>query len=236
MTITTHTTGNVSGLMATPALDLTPTGHLPHLVEQARPHPDDHSPLLDLDKVIAALPEALPTAMKTALPGEYTPELAAEIIDDITKQLTALRQTRTSHLDGILTKAQRTPVYDTGLGAWRTTPVETKLRDLDDQHTPAENTATPFLAAEMIVTDYRPQAYGRQTEVWLSYGITTGTLTPVQAREALEAMRGFCNQLAAVVELAEESAAADFDGDPEIARLDREAEDRRFKAITEARA
>ncbi|MEV2228410.1 hypothetical protein AB0H69_07495 [Streptomyces phaeochromogenes] len=38
-------TRNPYGLMATPALDLTPTGHLPHLVDQARPHPDTEQPL-----------------------------------------------------------------------------------------------------------------------------------------------------------------------------------------------
>ncbi|WP_371551712.1 hypothetical protein OG266_39505 [Streptomyces sp. NBC_00554] len=136
-----------------------------------------------------------------------------------------------------LTAAQRTPVLDYGLGGWRTAPVETEQRDIDDQRTAAENSKTPFLAAEMVVTDYRPQAYGRQTEIWLSYGITTGSITPAKAREVLEAMRDdFLPKLEALVALAEETAAGDFEGDPEIARLDRAAEDARIKTINEARA
>lgn len=131
-----------------------------------------------------------------------------------------------------LTTEQTTPVLDEGLGAWVTAPVETALRDIDDQHTARENAEVPFLAAQMVVSDYRPQAYGRRTEVWLSYGTTIGSLTPAKARQALEAMRGFVDQLEAVVDLAEETAAGDFEGDPEIARLDHEAEDRRIEART----
>ncbi|WP_406488989.1 hypothetical protein [Streptomyces phaeochromogenes] len=137
---------------------------------------------------------------------------------------------------GPLTTEQRTLVHDEGLGAWRTEPVETELRDIDDQRTRAENAETSFLGAEVVMTDYRSQAYGRQTEIWLRYGITIGTLTPARAREALDAIKGFVPYLEAVVELAEEIGANDFEGDPEIAAADREAETRRHRAITEARA
>jgi hypothetical protein len=140
------------------------------------------------------------------------------------------------HTEQVLTPEQATPVMDDGLGAWTTAPVETELRDIDGQYSARENEELPFLAARMVVSDYKPQAYGRRTEVWLDYGRTTGALTPAEAREALAAMRGFCDRLEAVVVLAEESAAGDFEGDPEIARLDLEAEDRRIRAITEGRA
>ncbi|AVH57770.1 hypothetical protein C4B68_20590 [Streptomyces dengpaensis] len=141
----------------------------------------------------------------------------------------------TEHTESPLTPEQTTLVLDEGLGAWVTAPVETALRDIDDQRTARENAEVPFLAAQMVVSDYRPQAYGRHTEVWLSAGTTIGSLTPAKARQALEAMRGFVDQLEAVVTLAEETAAGDFEGDPEVYRLDREAEERRTKAISEAR-
>lgn len=140
------------------------------------------------------------------------------------------------HTDQVLTPEQSTPVLDDGLGAWTTAPVETELRDIDGQYSARENEALPFLAARMVVSDYKPQAYGRRTEVWLDYGRTTGSLTPAEAREALAAMRGFCDRLEAVIALAEESAVGDFEGDPEIARLDHEAETRRIRAITEGRS
>ncbi|MGW3936475.1 hypothetical protein [Streptomyces phaeochromogenes] len=137
---------------------------------------------------------------------------------------------------GPLTAAQRTLVLDDGLGAWRTAPVETEHRDIDDQRLPRENAETPFLTAEVVMTDYRSQAYGRQTEVWLGYGLTIGSLTPAKAREALDAIKDFVPYLEAVVELAEEIGARDFEGDPEIAAADREYEERRSRAISEARA
>ncbi|MFE5139279.1 hypothetical protein ACFRDV_16650 [Streptomyces fagopyri] len=139
------------------------------------------------------------------------------------------------HPEQQLTPAQTTPVLDEGLGAWLTAPVETALRDIDDNGSRADNERTPFLAAQVMVSDYRPQAYGRHTELWLHYGRSTGTLTPAKAREVLDAMREFLPQLEAVVALAEESAAGDFDGDEEIRRLDREAEERRIRARDDAR-
>jgi hypothetical protein len=46
-------------------------------------------------------------------------------------------------------------------------------------------------------------------------------------------MRSFVTRLEAVVGMAEESAAGDFEGDPEIARLDYEAETRRIRELAE---
>ncbi|MGW1808257.1 hypothetical protein [Streptomyces sp. NPDC002078] len=134
---------------------------------------------------------------------------------------------------GSLTVAQSTLVPDDGLGALVTAPVETELRDIDAGRSDRENAELPFLGAQVVVSEYRSQAYGRHTRVWLNYGRTVGELSPTEAREALEAMRAFLPQLEAVVAFAEQEAASDFEGDPEIAAADREAEDRRIRAITE---
>ncbi|MEU0035134.1 hypothetical protein [Streptomyces sp. NPDC006333] len=139
------------------------------------------------------------------------------------------------HPEHLLTPAETTPVLDYGLGAWLTAPVETELRDIDDNGSRADVEQNPLLAAQIMVSDYRPQAYGRHTEIWLHYGRSTGSMTPAKAREVLEALRGFLPRLEAVVALAEETSAGDFEGDPEIARLDREAEERRITVRDTAR-
>ena len=80
------TTTNTFGLPATPAVDLTPTGHLPYLVAQAdiaREHADALS-TLDFDKVTAAVHQA----MQKTLPAEYTPALANTIAADMVARLT----------------------------------------------------------------------------------------------------------------------------------------------------
>lgn len=168
--------------------------------------------------------DAIEAAFRASENTEMTRKALREFIDRTAGQTTPL------------TPAQSTFTVDTGLGAHLTTPVETQLRDIDDNYRDAENQQIPFLAAKVVVFDDKPQAYGHHTQVWIDYGRTTGSVTPDKARQVLDAMRGFCDQLEAVVVLAEESAAGDFDGDPEIARLDMEAEDRRIKAINEARA
>lgn len=124
-----------------------------------------------------------------------------------------------------------------GASEWHANgPVETALRNIDAAHSPSENAQHPFLAARTVVINDKPQAYGRETRVWLDYGSSTGELSPAEAREALEAMRDFVTQFAAVVEHAERTAADDFTGDPEIARLDREAQDQRIAAVLAAEA
>ncbi|WP_055525695.1 DUF6907 domain-containing protein [Streptomyces graminilatus] len=118
---------------------------------------------------------------------------------------------------------------------WHTSiPVETEIRaaNLDSNSYTAKDNDLPWLAARIVVSNYLPQAYGRKTQVWLDYGKQIAELSPAQARKALTEMQGFVAQLQAVVEQAEGIAADDFEGDPEIARLDREASDRRFKART----
>ncbi|MFF5029216.1 DUF6907 domain-containing protein [Streptomyces collinus] len=151
--------------------------------------------------------------------------------------------------DGPLTAAQRGPAWIARYGCnnecqldhtgadgepgWHSTaPIETAHRSVDDNHSASANERLPLLSAQIVVDNYRSQAYGRHTLLWLHMGTTTGTLTPSQAREALTAMRGFVAEFEAVVDQAEAIAAADFDGDPEIARLDREADDRRIAART----
>lgn len=82
-------------------------------------------------------------------------------------------------------------------------------------------TELPWLSAQVVVSDGKPQAYGRRTQVWLGYGVHLGELNPAEARRTLKEMRGFVNRLEHVVKQAEEIARDDFEGDPEIARLDR---------------
>lgn len=171
---------------------------------------------------------AVHEAMQKTFPGKYTPELADAIAADTIASL--------NHpADTPLTPAQRTPVMDYGMGASITGPVETTLRDIDCDYSDDENKQLPFLGAQVVISDCRSQAYGRKTHVWLHYGRAVGELSPAEAREVLAAIKGFVPQLEAVVALGEESAVRDFEGDPEIARLDTEYEDRRIKRINEAR-
>ncbi|KMS74526.1 hypothetical protein ACH49_22415 [Streptomyces leeuwenhoekii] len=154
--------------------------------------------------------------------------------------------------DAPLTAAQRGPEWQALYGCnpecqldhagadgepgWHATaPIETEHRSIDDNFTAAENAQVPLLGAQIAVDNEKSQAYGRRTRVWLHLGNTTGTLTPNQARQALTAIRGFVAEFEAVVALAEKIGAADFEGDPEIARLDREAEDRRIAAVSQGR-
>ncbi|GKQ37377.1 hypothetical protein [Streptomyces sp. A012304] len=201
-----------------------------------------------LERVIAALPSAVAEAMQSALPERYTPELAAQFVEAMTAEL---RQAQKP--EGYpLTAAQRGAEW---MLRWGCTPdcindhntpnapewhaavrVETAMRDIDSSYSREENAQLPWLAAQVVVTNDKPQAYGRETRVWIDYGTATGELSPAEARQALDAMRGFVAELESVVVHAEESAADDFEGDPEIARLDREADDRRIRAITEARS
>ncbi|MFB6556182.1 DUF6907 domain-containing protein [Streptomyces sp. NPDC056405] len=112
-------------------------------------------------------------------------------------------------------------------------PVRTKLRGaaIDSSGYSGYGDGLPWLSAQVVISNDKPQAYGRHTQVWLGYGVHVGELSPAEARGALEEMRGFVNRLEHVVQQAEEITREDFVGDPEIARLDREAEDRRIQAI-----
>ncbi|MFJ1536572.1 DUF6907 domain-containing protein [Streptomyces mirabilis] len=115
----------------------------------------------------------------------------------------------------------------------RAFPVQTKLRDaaIDSSGYSGYGNGLPWLSAQVVVSNDKPQAYGRRTQVWLGYGVHLGELNPAEARRTLEEMRGFVNRLEHVAKQAEEIARDDFEGDPEIARLDREAEDRRTQVI-----
>ncbi|WP_420035076.1 hypothetical protein ACN2WE_24020 [Streptomyces sp. cg28] len=136
-----------------------------------------------------------------------------------------------------LTAAETTLVPDDGLGAHRTTPIETAAREISDVTPSAE---IPWLSAEIVVTDYRSQAYGRRTQLWLHNNRDVAELTVDQARAHLAAARAFLDRFEVLVDHAETIAAGDFTGDPEIAAADQAAEDRRIRAVTarlgEARA
>ncbi|MEU1293024.1 hypothetical protein ABZ439_11420 [Streptomyces sp. NPDC005840] len=178
-----------------------------------------------------------PSLHLTSADGEGT-ALNADAVAQAAAQAEALaaelrRRHRQMTGTSVLTDAQRTLTLDEGLGSHRTTPIESTLRDIScDTDYPDD----PWLSAEMVITDYRPQAHGRRTKIWLRTGAETAELTPQEARQAVAAAREFAPRLEALIALAEESSAGDFEGDPEIAAADREAEDRRIKAITEGRA
>ncbi|MEW2421289.1 hypothetical protein AB0911_12175 [Streptomyces nigra] len=128
--------------------------------------------------------------------------------------------------------------HSTPLAAdWHTSQgVESTERDIDSGRTAPERAQLPFLAAQTVVHNDKPQAYGRTTNVWLHYGPSTGELPPAEARKILDSMRRFVADFETVVAHAEQSALDDFKGDPEIAAADREAEDRRISAVTAGRA
>ncbi|MFH9012662.1 hypothetical protein ACH4C6_14890 [Streptomyces sp. NPDC017943] len=126
---------------------------------------------------------------------------------------------------GLLTVPQQTLTYDDGLGAWRTAPIESAMRDIDDQHTTEENAGVPLFSAEVVVSDWKTlppvevdgrfvsggSVDGRFTQLWLSYGDTTGTVTPAKAREIVAEMRSFAARLEALCDVADGIAADDYE-------------------------
>jgi hypothetical protein len=253
MTNTATATANTYGLMATPALDLAPTGHLPYIVEQARPHPEidgarEHTEVVDRDELTAALPEAVHAAMRSALPEKYTPELADAIAAGVVAKLRQQQEPRP------LTAAQRGPQWMARWGCpgfcveehgkpgalecHSTAPIETSIlaADMDCSGYSENGESLPWMTAQVVVNNEKAQAYGRQTRVWMGYGVHLAEISPAEARRALDAMRAFTVRLAAAVDFAEQVAEDDFRGDPEIARLDMDAADRRARGITEGRA
>lgn len=187
-------------------------------------------------------------AMPTALPDRYSPELAAQFAETMAN---SLRQQQEQHP---LTAAQRGAEWmarwgcpgfcveehgkSGALECHSTAPVETTLRaaevDCNGYSTGSDN--LPWMTAQVVVNNDKAQAYGRVTKLWLGYGVHLAEISPAEARRALDAMRAFTVRLAAVVDLAEQTAADDFSGDLEIARRDTEATNRRVRAITEGRA
>lgn len=203
--------------------------------------PDQHSNTrVDLTRVIDALPDAVATALQAVLPDQYTPELAAQIAEDATRRMRRAQGRPTAAQRGAEWMARWScPPWCIsehgdrfGMDWHSTAPVETTLRDIDASTPESENARIPFLAARIVLSNDKAQAYGRETRVWLDYGTTTGELTAAKAREVLTAMRGFVTELEAVVDQAEEIAKDDFEGDPEVARLDREAGDRHIARRT----
>ncbi len=193
---------------------------------------------LDFNKVIAALPDVIDSAMRKTLPAQYTAELAAQIAQAMTAELTqaATRPLTAAErgTDWMLrwgcppwcTEAHGTP---NAMDSHSTRPVETTTRAADPACSGySEGTDNlPWLTAQTVVASDKAQAYGRQTRVWLGYGVHLADVTPAKAREALAALRDFTDGLEKVVEFAEQVAADDFAGDEEVARLDMEAQERR---------
>ncbi|MFJ3229795.1 hypothetical protein [Streptomyces sp. NPDC086787] len=235
-----------------PALDATPTGRaLPYIPEPPREHPENTPARIALADgvtpadLIAALPDVCDQAMKAAMPERYTPELAAQFA---AAMATFLRQEQETSKP--LSAAERGTEWMNRWGCpgfcveehgkpgamecHSTAPVESSIlaADLDCSGYSENGEGLPWMTAQVIVHNDKPAAYGRSTQVWIGYGVHLAEVSPAKAREALDAMRGFVSQLETVVMQAEQSATADFPGDPEVARLDREAEQRRVHGIT----
>ena len=185
----------------------------------------------------SARPERLPFLVGAAL---HTHERAAQLTLEQADGIACIRCGRTDTTmqpagtrDGVqlfactpacLTDAQRTLTYDADLGSHRTAPIESPMRDIDDQYTAAENAAVPLFTAEVVVTDWKAlepaevdgrfrsggTVDGRFTEMWVSHGHTTGTVTPAKGREIAQAMRDFAARLDALCDRADEIAADDF--------------------------
>jgi hypothetical protein len=178
-------------------LDLTPTGHLPAIVAQAALTPAQADGLACIhcgreDGPMAPAGTVNGTQVFRCSPACPTEDTARE------------------HPAGLLTVAQQTLVYDEGMPAHRTTPIESTLRDLDATQQWGDPSALPWLSAEVVILAEEP-GYGRKTEVWTSYGVHTAELTPAQGREALAAMREFADRYEALLDFADQAAAADHE-------------------------
>ncbi|MFI0134754.1 hypothetical protein [Streptomyces luteogriseus] len=144
------------------------------------------------------------------------PEVAAFLAED---------RARDAERASLLTEAQRALTYDEGLGAHRTAPIESAMRDIDDEHTPDENAAVPLLGAEVVVTNWKPSeplqedgmfrpgtaVEGRFTQLWLMYGTSTGTVSPAEAREIVAEMRDFAARLEVLCDVADAIATDDYE-------------------------
>lgn len=193
------------------------------------------------DETAGHIRDAVEQAWQKAMPDTCTPELAAEFAETM---IAELRKPPAS-----LTAAERGSDW---MLCWNCTPwcindhtdstapdfhsagpVATELRN-SDLGTGGDD--QPWLIAETVVMNDKPQAYGRETRVLLGYGDALAELTPARTRQVLEALRGFAAELEAVCDQADEIAEDDFEGDPEIAAAHEEAEARRIQRITGAAA
>lgn len=180
----------------------------------AREHTEQQA---DFTELIAAIPAAVDQAMRKTLSSQYTPHKAAQIAAGLITRLAD----PTPHL----TAAQVTPVLDKDLGAQWTAPIESAMRDLDDCHSTAENAVVPLFGARIVISDWKSlapvkteggmfgpgeQVDGRFTDLWFSYGTTTGTVPRAQAREIVDEMRQFAARMEALCDRADELAADDF--------------------------
>lgn len=112
------------------------------------------------------------------------------------------------HPAGALAPEHTALTFDEGMIAYRTAPIESKLRDLDSTQHWGDATGLPWLAAEVVIHAEEP-SFGRQTQVWLTYGVHTGELSPAQGREALAAMREFADRYERLLDYADQVAVDD---------------------------
>uniref|UniRef100_A0AAU1I301 Uncharacterized protein n=1 Tax=Streptomyces sp. NBC_00180 TaxID=2903632 RepID=A0AAU1I301_9ACTN len=199
--------------------DITPT-----VDGQPREHSEPETFTVNLDQLNAALPSAVDEAMRTALPEQYTPELAAEFAETMVALLREQREQRP------LTAAERGAewVARWGCPGWcvtehgqplaleshSTAPVETTLRaeEIDCSGYSKNSERLPWMTAQVVLNGDEGEGFGRETRVWLGYGVHLAEISPAEARRALDAMRAFVTQLSAVVDFADQVAADDHPG------------------------
>jgi len=215
--------------------------------EQTPAEPASETFALNREQLYAAIPGAIDEAARATLGEQYNPQVAADIAANMVALLSQPKPQRP------LTAAQRGTEWMAKWGCpgfcvqehgqpeasefHTTAPVETALKasEVDCSGYSQGTDNLPWMSAQTVVSNDQAQAYGRRTNVFLGYGVHLAEISPAEARRALDAMRAFTVRLAAVVDFAEQTAADDFAGDAEIARLDREADARRRAAIDEAR-
>ncbi|MFD5862607.1 DUF6907 domain-containing protein [Streptomyces chartreusis] len=195
--------------------------------EQVADEPEAFS--LNRDQLCAALPEAVDAAAQATLGEQYSPEIAAAIATEMVALLSQPEQRP-------LTAAQRGTEWMArwGCPGWcvtehgqplaleshSTAPVETTLHaeEIDCSGYSKNSERLPWMTAQVVLNGDEGEGFGRETRVWLGYGVHLAEISPVQARRALDAMRGFVTRLSAVVDFADQVAAEDYPGTGEAGR------------------
>lgn len=232
------------GAKHVPAVDLRPTGHVPFAVQSAeatreradqldagaREHREPEAEHADLDKVIAATPDAVRVAIEKAIPDRYTPELVAQISADVIAQLNAIRTPSAQ-----ATASQHTPwcVMDhagaDGVPGWCSGPTaQVTAPTTSADHNP-DREPLPVLAARVAQCNDNPEAFGIKTQIWFEADTELYELDVPQARTMVARLKAFVPQLEAMCEQLERAAVDDRPGDPEAQARYMAALDARIK-------
>ncbi|MGW4541609.1 DUF6907 domain-containing protein [Streptomyces chartreusis] len=179
---------------------------------------------LNREQLCSAIPGAIDEAMQATLGEHYKPEVAAALAANMVALLQQNQQQRP------LTAAQRGEEWMArwGCPGWcvtehgqplaleshSTVPTETALRaeEIDCSGYSKNSERLPWMTAQVVLNGDEGEGFGRETRVWLGYGVHLAEISPAQARKALDSMRAFVTQLSAVVDFADQVAADDYPG------------------------